>query len=60
MPGESAKPRKSGGTRTCYNKTGAPKAAFATKKLAERAIPRTSTGLRPYPCEKHGWHLGHS
>jgi hypothetical protein len=54
------KARKTGGTRTCYSKNGAPKVAFATKKLAERAIPRTSTGLRPYPCEKHGWHLGHA
>ena len=54
-----AKPRKSAGSRTCYNKSGAPKAAFATKKLAERAIPRTTVGLAPYPCKKHGWHLGH-
>jgi len=51
--------RKSGGTRSCYNKTGAPKAAFSTKKLAERAIPRSSTGLAPYACDAHGWHLGH-
>jgi hypothetical protein len=55
-----AKERKSGGKRTCYNKSGAPKATFTTKKLAERAIPKTSVGLRPYPCEKHGWHLGHN
>lgn len=54
------KPRKSGGRRTCFNKSGAPKAAFATKKLAERAIPRTSVRLRPYACEAHGWHLGHN
>jgi hypothetical protein len=53
------KPRKTGGARSCYNKSGAPKTAFATKKLAERAIPKTSTGLHPYKCEKHGWHLGH-
>ena len=51
--------RKRGGPRGCYNKNGAPKAAFATKKLAERAIPRTSVGLAPYPCPNHGWHLGH-
>jgi hypothetical protein len=51
--------RKSGGPRSCYNKTGSPKAAFATKKLAERAIPKTAKGLAPYPCEAHGWHLGH-
>ena len=51
--------RKSGGPRSCYKKNGAPKAAYATKKEAERAIPKTSTGLRPYACEKHGWHLGH-
>ncbi len=51
--------RKRGGPRTCYSKNGAPKAAFATKKLAERAIPRTSVGLRPYACKEHGWHLGH-
>jgi hypothetical protein len=54
-----APPRKSGGPRSCYKKNGGPKAAFATAKLAERAIPRTSTGLKPYPCAKHGWHLGH-
>jgi hypothetical protein len=53
------KPRKSGGTRSCYNKTGAPKKAFATKALAERAIPRTSVNLAPYACPEHGWHLGH-
>jgi hypothetical protein len=53
------KARKTGGTRTCYNKNGKPKAAFTTQKLAARAIPKTSVGLRPYPCEKHGWHLGH-
>ncbi len=41
------KPRKSGGKRSCYNKTGAPKTAFATKKLAERAIPALTRGLRP-------------
>jgi len=51
--------RKSGGPRSCYNKNGSPKAAFATKKLAERAIPRTTKGLAPYACEAHGWHLGH-
>ena len=51
--------RRTGGSRSCYKSNGAPKAAFETKKLAERAIPRTSTRLRPYPCSKHGWHLGH-
>jgi hypothetical protein len=51
--------RKSGGPRSCFKQNGAPKAAFETKKQAERAIPRTSTGLKPYRCEKHGWHLGH-
>jgi hypothetical protein len=51
--------RKSGGARSCYNKNGSPKAAFATKKLAERAIPRTSVRLAPYACPLHGWHLGH-
>jgi hypothetical protein len=51
--------RKTGGPRGCYKQNGAPKAAFATAKLAERAIPRTSTGLRPYRCSAHGWHLGH-
>jgi hypothetical protein len=56
---DERKPRKTGGARSCYNKSGAPKASFTTKKLAERAIPRESTGLRPYKCEKHGWHLGH-
>ncbi len=56
---EEKKPRKRGGARSCFSKGGAPKACFATKKLAERAIPRTSVGLRPYACSKHGWHLGH-
>jgi len=51
--------RRSGGSRSCYNKNGSPKAAFATKKLAERAIPRTSVRLAAYQCPKHGWHLGH-
>ncbi|MBV8332364.1 MAG: hypothetical protein JO192_06470 [Candidatus Eremiobacteraeota bacterium] len=51
--------RKTGGPRSCYKAKGAPKAAFETKKAAERAIPRTSKSLKPYPCEKHGWHLGH-
>jgi hypothetical protein len=55
-PGAS---RKTGGPRSCYKRNGAPKAAFATAKLAERAIPATSTGLRPYACANHGWHLGH-
>jgi hypothetical protein len=52
-------PRKSGGPRSCYNKTGKPKAAFATKKAAEKAIPKTTVRLAPYECEAHGWHLGH-
>jgi len=52
-------PRKSGGPRSCYNKTGKPKAAFATKKQAEKAIPKSTVRLAPYECEKHGWHLGH-
>ena len=51
--------RKAGGPRSCYKRNGAPKAAFETKKDAERAIPRTSTGLKPYRCDRHGWHLGH-
>lgn len=58
-PGDAPPPRKSGGPRSCFKKNGGPKTAFATAKLAERAIPRTSTGLRPYRCETHGWHLGH-
>jgi len=53
------KERKSGGPRSCYKKNGAPKTAFKTRKEAEKAIPRTSTGLRPYECPVHGWHLGH-
>jgi hypothetical protein len=53
------KPRKTGGARSCFSRNGAPKTAFATKKLAERAIPKTSVGLHPYPCKLHGWHLGH-
>lgn len=45
--------RKSGGARTCYKKNGAPKAAFATKKAAERAIPKTR---RPrYVCLLDAW-----
>ncbi len=58
-PAAPKKQRKTGGARSCYNKSGAPKAAFATKKLAERAIPKTTVGLHAYKCEKHGWHLGH-
>jgi hypothetical protein len=53
------RPRKSAGTRSCFSRTGAPKAAFATRKLAERAIPAASKGLHAYPCPVHGWHLGH-
>jgi hypothetical protein len=51
--------RKIGGPRSCHKKNGAPKAAFKTRKEAERAIPRTSIGLQPYQCPEHGWHLGH-
>lgn len=51
--------RKTGGPRSCYKQNGAPKAAYETKKEAERAIPRTTTRLKPYRCEEHGWHLGH-
>jgi hypothetical protein len=51
--------RKHGGPRSCYKNNGAPKAAFKTRKDAERAIPRTSVGLQPYRCPLHGWHLGH-
>lgn len=56
--GEHA-PRRSCGPRSCFKRNGAPKASFATAKLAERAIPRTTSGLRPYRCLQHGWHLGH-
>jgi len=56
---DDARGRKSGGARTCYKKSGAPKAAFTTKKAAERAIPKTSKGLGAYACAAHGWHLGH-
>jgi hypothetical protein len=56
---DAASARKRGGPRSCFKRNGAPKAAFATAKLAERAIPRTTTGLRPYRCAEHGWHLGH-
>ena len=59
MDDADLKERASGGPRSCYKKNGAPKAAFGTKKAAERAIPRTSTGLAAYACPKHGWHLGH-
>jgi hypothetical protein len=51
--------RKTGGPRSCFKQNGAPKASFATRKAAERAIPRTAARLKPYDCPKHGWHLGH-
>lgn len=57
---DEKKRRKRGGSRSCYSKGGAPKKAFATKKLAERAIPPRSFGLAAYACPKHGWHVGHS
>jgi hypothetical protein len=57
--GDAKPPRKTGGVRSCYNKNGSPKTAFASRKAAERAIPKTTTGLAPYACEQHGWHLGH-
>jgi hypothetical protein len=59
MSGSPHEGRRSGGSRSCYNKNGSPKAAFSTKKLAERAIPPTALRLAPYACPKHGWHLGH-
>jgi hypothetical protein len=57
VPGE----RKSWWTesRSCRKADGSPKAAFATKRAALKAVPGTSRGLHAYPCEKHGWHLGH-
>lgn len=57
--GVGANARKSGGARSCYTRTGAPKTAFETKKAAERAIPPKARRLHPYPCSQHGWHLGH-
>lgn len=51
--------RAAGGPRSCYKKNGAPKTAFTTKKAAEKAVPRTSSGLGAYACAVHGWHLGH-
>jgi hypothetical protein len=48
-----------GGPRSCYDRSGAPKTAFATKKAAERATPPQAKGLKPYRCPLHGWHLGH-
>lgn len=51
--------RRRGGPRSCFKRNGAPKAAFTTKKDAERAVPVTSVGLKPYRCAQHGWHLGH-
>ena len=59
MNDEEPRRRKSHGPRACYKQSGAPKACFATRKLAERAIPPKTKGLRPYRCEIHGWHLGH-
>jgi hypothetical protein len=47
------------GERSCYKANGAPKAAFKTKKAAEKAIPKTTRGLGAYRCAEHGWHLGH-
>ena len=47
------------GGRSCYNANGAPKSAFASKRAAEKAIPKTARGLHPYRCADHGWHLGH-
>ncbi len=46
-------------SRSCYNANGAPKAAFKSKRAALKAIPNATRGLGAYPCEKHGWHLGH-
>ncbi len=53
-------PENSVAVRSCFNKNGAPKASFATKKLlAERAIPsHQCPPAKAYSCEKHGWHLG--
>jgi hypothetical protein len=45
--------------RTCRKADGSPKAAFTSKRAAEKAAPATSRGLHAYPCERHGWHLGH-
>jgi hypothetical protein len=45
--------------RTCFNANGARKAAFATKRAAEKAIPKAAKGLAAYRCPEHGWHLGH-
>jgi len=47
-------------SRSCYNANGAPKAAFTSKRAALKAVPKTTRGLGAYPCDKHGWHLGHS
>ena len=41
--------RKSGGSRSCYTRNGAPKTAFETKKAAERAIPPKRDGSIPIP-----------
>ncbi|MBD5606417.1 MAG: hypothetical protein IAI48_15210 [Candidatus Eremiobacteraeota bacterium] len=46
-------------SRSCRKADGSPKAAFATRRAAQKAIPATSRGLRAYPCAEHGWHLGH-
>ncbi len=45
--------------RSCFNANGAPKAAFKTKREAQKRIPKTTRGLEPYRCPDHGWHLGH-
>ncbi len=52
-------PRKSAPPHVLQQERRTEGGAFATKKLAERAIPRTSVKLRPYACTEHGWHLGH-
>ena len=60
MPLKDGHPRrKSGGPRSCFKRSGAPKASFSSRRAAEKAIPNTSVRLRPYACDKHGWHLGH-
>lgn len=44
--------------RTCHY-DGKPKAAFATQKEADAAIPDNDHYLTSYACREHGWHIGH-
>jgi hypothetical protein len=44
--------------RTCLLATGMPKKAYETWEAA--LLAAGNSGVRPYACDKHGHHLGHS